>query len=580
MEYYNNILNLYYDNLISNYSETYINNYQSIINTLSNYNVKQQNITKFNFNLLEDLDLFSINGIFDKLNFTQTIIGKITFQKQLLNPSYNYNYLIKKQIILKKWLKNKKILTNLIKKIKKLSKNESDLIWFLNEPTKELKELLNNLYFKWSFLKWINKNNFLQKCFLFYKIYLSPFNLIFIPLVSFLVFPYLFLRYFYKIPITIKLYYSIVKILLYNYNFLNLYKTSKIQFLFFTFSILSYIYQFYQSIMFSIKLKNIIKLLKNKINYFKDIVEIIIHVIENKNLYELLTFDMKKDLELIKTYQIIDLIKNTNTFSEVVTNYLKIKDNKKQLLDIYKFIGKLDSLCSHNIIIIKFSYFKNKFCFTNFNKDSNKIEINDFWNPLINKDKIVTNSIILNKNKNNINLITGPNSGGKSIIIKTILLNILLSQTLTFAPCKKISLQPFHLIESYISTPDIVGYKSLFEAEIYRVKEFINKLEELKKINKNYNSLIIMDELFNSTNHEEGLLASLTILKLLNKNYSNNISLITTHYHKLANILDKEKNVQNYCVKYDNKKNIFNYKLYKGINKQKMALYLVEKLFK
>ena len=51
----------------------------------------------------------------------------------------------------------------------------------------------------------------------------------------------------------------------------------------------------------------------------------------------------------------------------------------------------------------------------------------------------------ISQNKNKTVLITGPNAGGKSTIIKSIVLSAYLSQTLTLAACKKIKLTPFDL---------------------------------------------------------------------------------------------------------------------------------------
>ena len=61
-------------------------------------------------------------------------------------------------------------------------------------------------------------------------------------------------------------------------------------------------------------------------------------------------------------------------------------------------------------------------------------------NPNI--DNIVKNDIVLDPNNNLV--ITGPNAGGKSTFIKSIAINIILSQTLCIAFCDKIELTPFY----------------------------------------------------------------------------------------------------------------------------------------
>ena len=85
----------------------------------------------------------------------------------------------------------------------------------------------------------------------------------------------------------------------------------------------------------------------------------------------------------------------------------------------------------------------------------------------IDESKIVKNDIILD-NKNNI-LITGPNAGGKSTFIKSIAINILLSQTICLSYCDKIELTPYYYIASQMNIVDNKGYESLFEAEMNRI---------------------------------------------------------------------------------------------------------------
>ena len=105
-------------------------------------------------------------------------------------------------------------------------------------------------------------------------------------------------------------------------------------------------------------------------------------------------------------------------------------------------------------------------------------------------------------NPNNI-CITGPNAGGKSTFIKSLCISILLSQTLTVAPAELFELTPIYYIQTYINIPDCKGKESLFQAEMRRSLKYINKLKELK----DKFSFVIMDEIFSSTNPDEGVVA-------------------------------------------------------------------------
>ena len=185
----------------------------------------------------------------------------------------------------------------------------------------------------------------------------------------------------------------------------------------------------------------------------------------------------------------------------------------------------------------------------------------------------------MNNNTNKTILITGPNASGKSIILKNTILCIYLAQTLGFSPCKKIIMNPFQHIETYFTILDNPSKdKSLYQMEIYRLNKYIDNIN-----NNNHNSIIAIDEIFNSTNYNNAIKSSNKIINKLNKKI-NNLSIITTHHFKLI----KNKNVTNYSMKinYENNLNTTddlysissefsinnNFKLYLGIDENKTNL--------
>ena len=99
-------------------------------------------------------------------------------------------------------------------------------------------------------------------------------------------------------------------------------------------------------------------------------------------------------------------------------------------------------------------------------------------------------------------VITGPNAGGKSTFIKSITINVLLSQTLGISAASNFKITPFSLINTYLNIPDVKGKESLFEAEMHRARDHIKMLD---KLDKHQFSFVIMDEIFSSTNPEEGI---------------------------------------------------------------------------
>jgi DNA mismatch repair ATPase MutS len=135
---------------------------------------------------------------------------------------------------------------------------------------------------------------------------------------------------------------------------------------------------------------------------------------------------------------------------------------------------------------------------------------------------------------------------------------------------------PFHMIETYLHIPDSKGCSSLFEAEMIRSKEYIDKI---KNMDKNKFSFIVLDEIFSSTNYIEGFSGAYAILKKISS-FKNTLSITTTHYSDLE-ILEKETNgkIKNYKfdVQYANNEIIFNYLLKKGSSRQYIALDLLKK---
>jgi len=172
-------------------------------------------------------------------------------------------------------------------------------------------------------------------------------------------------------------------------------------------------------------------------------------------------------------------------------------------------------------------------------------------------------------------VITGPNAGGKSTFIKSITINVLLSQTLGITAASEFRITPFSLINTYLNIPDVKGKESLFEAEMHRAREHLLKLADLPK---DQYSFLIMDEIFSSTNPEEGISGGYAICEMLGK-YANSISIITTHFTKLTD-LEKTSNFSCYKIPInrDNNGDIeYTYKLEPGVSDQFIALELLGK---
>lgn len=181
------------------------------------------------------------------------------------------------------------------------------------------------------------------------------------------------------------------------------------------------------------------------------------------------------------------------------------------------------------------------------------------------KDKNhVKNTIKLNKNI----IISGPNASGKTTIIKSTLINIIVSQQFGCGFYDSAVLKPYDHIHCYLNIPDTSGRDSLFQAEARRCKEIIDIIDEDLKSEDTH--FCAFDELYSGTNPEEASISAIAFMKYIIKNKNVN-SILTTHFIDVCKNLDKHKLIEN-CYMETNKKDnklIYLYQLKKGISKVK-----------
>jgi DNA mismatch repair ATPase MutS len=182
-----------------------------------------------------------------------------------------------------------------------------------------------------------------------------------------------------------------------------------------------------------------------------------------------------------------------------------------------------------------------------------------------NEIKIIKNDCNLNKNM----IVSGPNASGKTTTLKTVLINIILSQQIGFGCFDSLKLCPYDNIHCYLNIPDTSGRDSLFQAEARRCKEIIDSLNN----NDDETHFCIFDELYSGTNPEEAVVSAFAFMDYIVKN-ENVTCLLTTHYTKLCKKLSKNKNIKNYHMKTLKKNDNFEYVylIEEGISKIKGGL--------
>jgi hypothetical protein len=127
-------------------------------------------------------------------------------------------------------------------------------------------------------------------------------------------------------------------------------------------------------------------------------------------------------------------------------------------------------------------------------------------------------------------LLTGPNRGGKSSNLRAIVQQILLGQTVGFTFSAKGSWYPFQLIFTRLKSRDTAGKESLFEMEVRHASRMLKMIQSRKT-----HSLVLVDELFHSTNPPDAEIAAKLFLTRLWK-HAHVKSMISTHIFSLCDL--------------------------------------------
>jgi energy-coupling factor transporter ATP-binding protein EcfA2 len=185
------------------------------------------------------------------------------------------------------------------------------------------------------------------------------------------------------------------------------------------------------------------------------------------------------------------------------------------------------------------------------NTDANikNIFIDEYYPSLINADH-VKNTCSLETNI----IITGPNASGKTTLLKTTIINVILSQQFGYGCYQNAEIIPYDFIHCYLNIPDTSGRDSLFQAEARRCKEIIDCIT----INNNKTHFCVFDELYSGTNPEEAIISGFAFLEYLTQR--NNVTcILTTHYIEICNKLCNNTRIRNYNMKTIQNNNTFEY---------------------
>jgi DNA mismatch repair ATPase MutS len=156
------------------------------------------------------------------------------------------------------------------------------------------------------------------------------------------------------------------------------------------------------------------------------------------------------------------------------------------------------------------------------------IRVVDFWNPLVDSSVVVTNSMELGLPCLARNMIlTGSNTGGKSTLLKAMLLNAWCAQTLTIVPAASYCATPFAYLASYMNIADDTGSgDSNYKAQVKRANAIV---QSCNKLGKREFAFAVMDELFTGTGPEKAAEGAYKIAHLMTS-IENVCFILATHY--------------------------------------------------
>lgn len=255
-------------------------------------------------------------------------------------------------------------------------------------------------------------------------------------------------------------------------------------------------------------------------------------------------FEMNNDLSKLKIEEEIEIEKILQELSSLFEPYI---EELKSSLDL---IGKLD------FIFAKAKYSKEIKGITPKINSKKEINLVNARHPLIAKEKAVPISVNLGSDFSTL-LITGPNTGGKTVTLKTVgLLCSMACSGLNIPADEKSSIYVFSNIFS-----DIGDDQSISDSLSTFSSHMINLVEILKNVTEN--SLVLVDELGSGTDPIEG--ANLAIAILAHLKNVGALTIATTHYQELKQYALVTDGFENASVEFDVATLTPTYKLLVGI---------------
>ena len=208
--------------------------------------------------------------------------------------------------------------------------------------------------------------------------------------------------------------------------------------------------------------------------------------------------------------------------------------------------------------------------------DSFAIELKEARHPIIENalplgEKYIPNDLFLDKDSQQIMMVTGPNMAGKSAILRQTAIICLMAQIGSFVPAKHAEIGVLDKIFTRVgATDNISAGESTFMVEMNEAANILNNISD--------RSLILLDEIGRGTSTYDGVSIAWAIAEYLHQHPTQAKTLFATHYHELNEMTVNFERIKNFHVSIqENKGNIiFMRKLLPGGSEHSFGIHVAK----
>jgi DNA mismatch repair protein MutS len=177
--------------------------------------------------------------------------------------------------------------------------------------------------------------------------------------------------------------------------------------------------------------------------------------------------------------------------------------------------------------------------------DGDEIEIINGRHPVIevfNEEPFIPNSVYLNNSTDRLLIITGPNMGGKSTVLRQTAIVCILAQMGSFVPAEKARLPLLDRVWTRVgASDDLARGRSTFMVEMTETAAILHSATP--------RSLVLLDEIGRGTATFDGLSIAWAVAEYLHDSFEHAAkTLFATHYHELTELAERLPGAQNYQI--------------------------------